>query len=189
MVLLAVSVVVAAVVLWTLTLVKPYRVSSGSMAPTAVIGQRIMADHLGDDDWTPRVGDVVVFKAPGGAETGASQECGAERSPGQACLVPLRGRTHISFVKRVVGAPGDRVRIERGRVIRNGARVKEPFVRPCEQEICNLAEFTVPRGEFFVLGDNRGDSSDSRFWGPVPRSQIIGRAFATYWPPARLGAL
>lgn len=177
----------ALAVLWALSLVKPYQVSSGSMAPTAIVGQRIVADHLRDDSWNPKVGEIIVFKAPGGAENGASHECGSERSPGTACLVPLRGRTHTSFVKRVVGAPGDRIEINDGHVIRNGQAADEPFVGFCEEEICNLAPFTVPAESFFVMGDNRGDSSDSRFWGPVPRAQIIGRVFGSYWPPSRIG--
>ncbi len=183
------SLLFALVVLWALSLVKPYRVSSGSMAPTAIVGQRIVADHLSDEKWSPKVDEIVVFKAPGGAETGAAHECGSRRRPGTACLVPLRGRTHISFVKRVVGVPGDRIAITGGHVVRNGQPVTEPFATDCEQEICNLAEFTVPRGSYFVMGDNRGDSSDSRFWGPVPRAQIIGRVFGSYWPPSRIGAL
>ena len=188
-VLIASTLVFAFVALWALTLTKPYRVSSGSMAPTAIVGQRIIADHLDDPSWSPKVGEIIVFKAPGGAESGARHECGAERSPGTACLVPLRGLTHISFVKRVVGAPGDRIAIHEGHVIRNGRPEREPFATDCDQEICNLAEFTVPAGSFFVMGDNRGDSSDSRFWGPVPRAQIIGRVFGTYWPPSRIGKL
>ncbi len=181
------TLVFAFVVLWALSLVKPYQVSSGSMSPTAVVGQRIVADHLRDPSWNPKVGEIIVFKAPGGAESGAAHECGSDRAPGTACLVPLRGRTHTSFVKRVVGAPGDHIAVRDGHVIRNGKPVSEPFARPCDDEICNLAEFTVPGGSFFVMGDNRGDSSDSRFWGPVPRAQIIGRVFGSYWPPSRVG--
>lgn len=177
----------AALVLWALTLVKPYRVASGSMSPTAVVGQRIIADHLQDASWTPKVDDIIVFKAPGGAENDIDHECGTQRRPGTACLVPLRGRTHVSYVKRVVGAPGDRIEIRDGHVVRNGRAVDEPFATDCDDEICNLKPFTVPAGQFFVMGDNRGDSSDSRFWGPVPRAQIIGRVFGSYWPPSRFG--
>lgn len=168
---------------------KPYRVSSGSMAPTAMVGQRVLADHLSDRKWTPKVGQVVVFKAPGGANPYADDECAQPRSPGTACTTAVPGRTAVSFVKRVVGAPGDLLRVEHGHVIRNGAPVRERYARACEDEICNLAEFTVPAGAYFMMGDNRGDSSDSRFWGPVPREQIIGRVFGSYWPPKRFGRL
>lgn len=181
------TLVFALLVLWGLSLIKPYRVSSGSMSPTAVVGQRIIADHLQDASWTPEVDDIIVFKAPGGAENDLDHECGTQRKPGTACLVPLRGRSHVSYVKRVVGAPGDRIEVRDGHVIRNGTAVPEPFATDCDDEICNLAPFTVPDDKFFVMGDNRGDSSDSRFWGPVPRAQIIGRVFGSYWPPSRFG--
>ncbi len=168
---------------------KPYRVSSGSMAPTAMVGQRVLADHLSDQKWTPKVGQVVVFKAPGGAEPYVDEACAVPRRPGTACVRPLPGKTQVSFVKRVVGIPGDRLRVEHGHVVRNGKYLHEDYARSCDDEICNLAEFTVPPGAFFVMGDNRGDSSDSRFWGPVPREQIIGRVFGSYWPLTRLGKL
>lgn len=179
----------SAVLLWSMTIIKAYRVSSGSMSPTAVTGQRIIADHLGDKTWIPKAGTIIVFKAPGGAVEGAQRECGVPRMAGTACLVPVDGHAPVSFVKRVVGSAGDRLRIAHGHVIRNGAAVQEPYADSCEGEICNLAEFTVPANSFYVLGDNRGDSLDSRYWGPVARDQIIGRAFGTYWPPSRFGKL
>ncbi|MBJ7472892.1 MAG: signal peptidase I [Solirubrobacteraceae bacterium] len=189
MVLVTSTLVFALVVLWALSLVKPYRVSSGSMAPTAISGQRIIADHLGDDGWNPKPDEIIVFKAPAGARVDADRECGSLREPGTACLVPLRGETPISFVKRVVGVPGDRIEVKGGHVVRNGRLLSEPFAEDCDGEICNLAEFTVPPDAYFVMGDNRDDSSDSRYWGPVPREQIIGRVFGSYWPPSRFGAL
>jgi signal peptidase I len=179
----------ALVMLAFLLYVKPYRVSSGSMAPTAMVGQRLLADHLHDDSWNPKVGDVIVFKAPGGARDEADDECGIPRIAGTACLSPIPGRTDISFVKRVVGTPGDRLQIAGGHVIRNGVAANESFARSCDDEICNLAPFIVPAGDYFVMGDNRGDSDDSRYWGPVPRAQIIGHVFGSYWPLKRLGRL
>lgn len=184
-VLVTILVLLLAVVAWY----KPYRVSSGSMAPTAMVGQRVIADHLRDRKWTPEVGQVIVFKAPGGAEPYVDETCARPRPRGRACVEALPGQTAVSFVKRVVGAPGDRLRVEHGHVIRNGRAVEERYARSCEDEICNLDEFTVPEGAFFVMGDNRGDSSDSRFWGPVPRDQIIGRVFGSYWPLSRFGKL
>lgn len=168
---------------------KPYRVTSGSMAPTAMVGQRVLADHVSDGKWTPKVGQVIVFKAPAGAEEFADRICGVDRPSGTACVDAIPGRTETSFVKRVVGVAGDHLRVVHGHVIRNGEAVDEGYARSCEDEICNLSEFTVPAGTFYVMGDNRGDSSDSRFWGPVPREQIIGRVFGSYWPLSRLGRL
>ena len=178
-----------AIALVVLTSLKPYRIISGSMAPTADVGQRVFADHVGGADWEPRRGDIIVFKAPGGARDDADEECALPRAPHTACMEALRGRTDISFVKRVVGLPGDRLQIEHGHVIRNGVRVHEPYARSCDEEICDLAEFTVPAGHYYVLGDNRGDSSDSRYWGPISHDEIVGHVVATYWPLSRIGAL
>ncbi|MBO9533452.1 MAG: signal peptidase I [Solirubrobacteraceae bacterium] len=181
---LAFSIAVIAV----LTSLKPYRIISGSMAPTADVGQRVFADHVGGGDgWNPKAGDIIVFKAPGGARDDSPAECAQARQPHTACLEALQGRTDISFVKRVVGLPGDRLRIVHGHVIRNGHVIDEPYARTCDDEACNIAEFSVPQGHYFVLGDNRGDSSDSRYWGPITHDEIVGRIVATYWPLSRIG--
>ena len=94
-----------------------------------------------------------------------------------------------TFIKRVVGLPGDRLSIRNGHVIRNGKREDDPYIVQCNGgEACNFPQtITIPRGYYYMMGDNRPDSEDSRFWGPVPRSWIIGKAFLTYWPPDRIG--
>src|SRR4029078_10203855 len=96
-----------------------------------------------------------------------------------------------NFIKRVVAGPGDKIAIRDGHVILNGKRQKESFAEPCGGgEGCDLPrEITVPADHYFMMGDNRGSSDDSRFWGPVPRKWIIGEAFATSWPPKRIGLL
>jgi len=78
-----------------------------------------------------------------------------------------------------------------GHVIRNGVREKDPYIEPCGQGgSCNFPKtIVVPPGHYFMMGDNRGQSDDSRFWGPVPGKSIIGVAFFTYWPPDRIGTL
>ena len=78
-----------------------------------------------------------------------------------------------------------------GRVVLNGKLQNEPFAEPCGGgEGCDFpTEITIPPGHYFMMGDNRGSSDDSRFWGPVPKKWIIGQAFATYWPPKRIGLL
>lgn len=175
--------------LLVLTSLKPYRIISGSMAPTADVGQRVFANHVGGHGWNPKAGDIIVFKAPGGARDDADEECAQPRPEHTACLAALSGRTEISFVKRVVGLPGDTIQIVHGHVVRNGRPVPEPYARSCDDEICDLAPFTVPAGHYYVLGDNRGDSSDSRYWGPITHDEIVGHVVATYWPFSRVGAL
>ena len=96
-----------------------------------------------------------------------------------------------TFVKRVVGVPGDRIQIVNGHVYRDGAPEKDAYIEPCNGlGACNFpGVITVPRGDYYMMGDNRGESDDSRFWGPVPRAWIIGKAFFSYWPPSRIGFL
>jgi signal peptidase I len=171
-------------------LVKPYRIPSESMVPTLQIGQRVLVNRIGDRFGDPHVGDVVVFHPPVGAERG-NQCGGGEPPPGQVCLKESSKRAKVNFIKRVVAGPGDRIFIRDGHVYRNGKRQNEPFAEPCGgTDGCDLPrEVTVPAGHYFMMGDNRGSSDDSRFWGPVPRDWVIGQAFATYWPPKRIGAL
>lgn len=177
--------------------VKPYRIPSASMEPTLDIGQRILVNRishrLGAD---PKVGDVTVFHPPAGADEDTSA-CGAGgegpfydgAASRRSCSRPTSARSKTTFVKRVVGLPGDTIAVRDGHVIRNGIAAKEPFARSCTGPVCNLSAITVPAGHYFMMGDNRGDSDDSRFWGPVPRSWIIGKAVATYWPVGRLGGV
>ena len=176
--------------------VKPYRIPSESMLPTLQTGQRILVDRfshkLGGD---PKLGDVTVFTPPEGAVTGA---CGHDGegplySGGpqtrHACTKPTPQKSDTTFVKRVVGLPGDTIMVSGGHVIRNGKRASEPFASDCAGAECNLEAIKVPAGMYFLMGDNRGNSDDSRFWGPVPRDWIIGKAVATYWPPKKIGGV
>ena len=169
-------------------LVKPYRIPSESMVPTLEVGQRVLVNRLGQQFGDPSVGDVVVFHPPRGSETNV---CGARRASGAACSRPAGGKAEVNFIKRIVGGPGDTIAVRNGRVIRNGKPTDEPFIRECgEGNGCDFpTPIKIPPDHFFMMGDNRGESDDSRFWGPVPNGWIIGGAFATYWPPRKIGVL
>jgi signal peptidase I len=169
-------------------LVKPFRIPSESMVPTLEIGQRVLVDRVTFRYGEPERGDVVVFKPPAGADQNV---CGVRHSGESSCPRPTSNRSDTNFIKRVVAIGGDRLRVVDGHVILNGRRQREPFIRPDSScGLCNLPrEITIPAGMYFMMGDNRGESADSREWGPVPKKWLIGQAFMTYWPPKRVGAL
>jgi len=169
-------------------LIKPFKIPSASMVPTLEIGQRVLVNRLGTHFGDPGVGDILVFHPPKGA---ALNECGARHAADQACFMPTPGQADVNYIKRVVGVPGDVLRIVNGHVIRNGKRESDSYIAPCGGAgACDLPKpFKVPPDHYFMMGDNRGESDDSRYWGPVPKDAIIGDAFATYWPPDRIGLL
>jgi signal peptidase I len=151
-----------------------YKVTSASMEPTLQVGERLAATS----SIAPAIGDIVVFHPPAGARP-SDPQCGVSEEgsgSGQACGVPVAQESSAIFVKRVVAGPGDVVSIVDGHVIRNGIREDDPYIAPCAgDEACNFpTPIRVPAGEYYMLGDNRGVSDDSRFWGPVPRGWIIG---------------
>ncbi|QEC50329.1 signal peptidase I [Baekduia soli] len=174
---------------------KPYRIPSGSMEPTLKVGDRVLVNRFGHRvlGGEPHVGDIIVFHPPKGADP-SSPVCGA-RAQGQGSLTPCSrptpGASSQAFIKRVVAVGGDRIAIRDGHVIRNGRPAREPFAQRCfpgEQQCEFPNTITIPRGSVFLMGDNRGNSDDSRFWGPVPDAWVVGRALAIYWPPVRLGS-
>jgi signal peptidase I len=171
-------------------IVKPYRIPSGSMLPTLHINQRILANRLINH---PSVGDIVVFHPPAGADP-ANAECGNPNQGtghSQACDEPTPGESSQTFIKRVVAGPGDTLYIRDGHAYRNGVKEKDPYIYQCGGgPDCTFSHaIKIPPGDYFMMGDNRGQSDDSRFWGPVPDKWIIGVAFFTYWPPDRIGFL
>ena len=167
------------------------------MVPTLEVGQRVLVNRLGNNFGDPSVGDVVVFNPPALATSDAATgfglegKCAARPREGQPCPRPGKEKSDTTFIKRVVAGPGDTIEVRGGRVVLNGKRQDEPFTAPCGgSEGCNLTTpLKVPADHYFMMGDNRGSSDDSRFWGPVPREWVIGGAFATYWPPKRIGLL
>ena len=165
--------------------VKPFVIPSESMEPTLLPGQRVLVDRLAYDfGGTPSRGDIVVFHPP------SSLTCKINVPLTEPC--PESVGTHASdyFVKRVIGLPGDTLSIKNGHPVINGKELtNEPYITPCtDSTSCNMPHsIVIPRGEYYMLGDNRGNSDDSRYWGPVPLSWIIGEVFATYWPIDRIG--
>jgi signal peptidase I len=172
--------------------IKPYRIPSGSMEPTLKVGQRVLVNRIGMHLGGPHVGEIVVFHPPRDAE---QQVCGPAPHmvvPGSAaCSTPEPEEGGVNFIKRIVAGPGDTLYIKEGHAYRNGKREHDPYINPCGGgSECNFpTPIKIPAGHWFMMGDNRGESDDSRFWGPVPTSWIIGGAFVTYWPPDRIGFL
>ena len=187
---LTVAVAVGLALLIQAFIVKPYRIPSGSMEPTLTIGQRVLTNRLVNH---PSVGDIVVFHPPAGADP-TNPMCGNPNQGAghpQPCDTPTPTASSQTFIKRVVGGPGDTLRIVNGHVFRNGVRENDPYIEPCGGDpSCTFPKsIVVPPGDYFMMGDNRGASDDSRFWGPVPDKWVIGVAFFTYWPPDRIGFL
>jgi signal peptidase I len=168
---------------------KPYRIPSASMentldcarpAPECLgsTSDRVLVNRLAYDFSSPQRGQIVVFKAPATAS---------------GCA---RGDGGTTFVKRLIGLPGETVREDDHGFIwirqpgaRTWTKLEEPYLS-AQSRIADTAHFgrmwRVPKGEYFMLGDNRAFSCDSRSWGSVPRSSLIGPVIFTYWPPGRL---
>jgi signal peptidase I len=166
--------IVLAIKAWV---VNPYRIPSSSMEPTlhcarpgsgclSRFSDRVLANRFIYHFRSPHRGDIIVFKTPPEAE----QKCGA-------------GGT---FVKRLIGLPGETVSEKNGIIFIDGRRLTEPYVEPSRRD-SQYGTWHVPDGRYFFMGDNRIQSCDSREWGSVPRSNIIGEVFAIYWPPNRIG--
>jgi signal peptidase I len=186
-----VAVAVALALLIQAFIVKPYRIPSPSMVPTLDVGQRVLTNRLAGD---PSIGDIVVFHPPHGADF-QNPVCGSPKQgngTSQACDAPTPQQSSQTFIKRVVGLPGDTISIVDGHVYRNGTREKDSYIIKCDPgtPACNFrTPIKIPPGDYFMMGDNRPDSEDSRYWGPVPDKWMIGVAFFTYWPPDRIGFL
>ena len=166
--------IVLAIKAWV---VNPYRIPSSSMEPTlhcakpgayceARWSDRVLANRFIYRFRDPKRGEIVVFKTPPKARL----RCGA-------------GGT---FVKRLIGLPGDTVRETDGRVYIDDKLLSEPYIRADRRDRNPTQVFKVPKGQYFMMGDNRQQSCDSRSWGSVPRKNLIGEVFAVYWPPNRI---
>lgn len=179
-------------------LIKPYQIPSGSMEPTLDIHQRILVNRFIYHFTTPSTGDVVVFHPPIGADdsTPEPERCASPnpRQINEICAEAVSEQSKDTFVKRIVAGPGDTISVKGGIPIVNGVPEQPDGyeITPCSAgaQGCDMPkEITVPEGHYFMMGDNRGQSFDSRFWGPLPEDWLIGKAFGTYWPPNRIGGL
>lgn len=145
---------------------QPHQVSGLSMFPTLHNGDYVLTDKVSYRLGLPKRGDIIVFHAPPAAHCPAGTGC--------------------DFIKRVMGLPGESVEVKDNGIFINGKKMDEPYLPEGTQTMANafIAGRTVTLGqdEYFVVGDNRTNSSDSRSWGPITSKNIVGRAFFRYWP-------
>ncbi|HEX5879615.1 MAG TPA: signal peptidase I [Actinomycetota bacterium] len=187
-VLVALAVLLA--VVFKTFLVAAFYIPSGSMESTLNVSDRVLVEKVSYRFGDVQHGDVVVFvREEAGVEaTGPSNPiAGFFSSLGQAVgVVPPSDR---DFIKRVVGLPGDTISCRSGQLVRNDQPVTEPYLDQGTQTDNCDKEITVGPGQLFVLGDNRGNSQDSRLFGPIERDAVVGRAFVRIWPLNHIGWL
>jgi signal peptidase I len=157
--------------------IQAFYIPSPSMVPTLEPGDRVLVNKLSYDFHSVHIGDIVVFRRPPADTTLGIDD----------------------LIKRVVALPGQTIYVNDCRVYVNGKEEPQPYLPKGWQnpgsEYCtvwttNLPNpYKVPADDYFVMGDNRKDSYDSRYWGPLPASYLVGRAFVRMWPPSRLGFL
>jgi signal peptidase I len=175
--LLTIAVAVAVVLIFEAEIAKPYRIPSSSMEPTLHCARpgdwclgsssdRVIANRLAYRFAGPKRGQIVVFEAPPSTAVCGSGEGGA-------------------FVKRLIGLPGERISERDGSIYVDGKRLSEPYVDPAFRDH-RSGSWRVEPGRYFFLGDDRAHSCDSRTWGTVPRSGLIGPVVVTYWPLTRI---
>jgi signal peptidase I len=138
-------------------------IPSASMIPTLQIGDRVLVNKFIYRFTEPERGDIIVFQS-----VDSSNE---------------------DLIKRVVGLPGDKIAVRSGKLFVNGEPQKEPYTNKKLPDRSFFAKTTVPKDHVFVMGDNRGNSADSRVFGPLPEKNIEGEAFLRFWPPDRIGLL
>ena len=187
LVLVALAVLLA--VVFKTFLVAAFYIPSGSMESTLNISDRVLVEKVSYRFGDVKRGDVVVFvhDDPGfEAAAPSNPVTGFFSGLGQAIgVVPPSDR---DFIKRVVGIPGDRITCQGGQLVRNGQRVTEPYLDPgTTTDACRRT--TVGPGELFVMGDNRTNSQDSRSFGVIQESDVVGRAFVRIWPLNHVGWL
>lgn len=149
-----------------LLILQPHKIKGASMLPNFEDGELLLTDKISYRIGNPKRGDVVVFRAPPSKED--------------------------DFIKRIIGLPGETISIESGKVYIDGVPLEEDYIPPSIATLSGsfLSEgkqIAIGTDEFFVLGDNRGHSSDSRSWGFIKKEDIVGKAWLVYWPVNKLG--
>lgn len=181
---IAETAILALIVLFVIhTVLYNYEVEGASMEPSLYDGQRLSVNkavyfHIN----TERIDRLIPFVQ--WKENRLLYPFHPPR-PGELIIFHPPSDPSRDFIKRVIATPGESVEIKAGRVYINGVQLKEPFIS--EEPSYTLAPQTVPEGHYFVLGDNRNNSSDSHIWGMVPYQNVIGKAWLCYWPTSRWG--
>ncbi|MGB3411340.1 MAG: signal peptidase I [Microthrixaceae bacterium] len=166
------GVIVVAVVLAIIIktyLVQAFSIPSESMSTTLMIGDRVLVNKLSYDAHDLNRGDVIVFARPPG--------------------LPAKPGDPADLIKRVIALPGETVVAKDGSIYIDGKRLDEPYLEDSVDTLDLDNPVAIPKGQVWVMGDNRMNSEDSRFFGPIDDDTIVGRAFMIMWPPSRIGAL
>jgi signal peptidase I len=172
-------------------LLQAFYIPSESMEPTLVKDDRVLVEKVGYRFGDPERGDVIVFERDVGAlSTSGDAEPSLLARIGDEVreLFGFPTGTKQDFIKRVIAVEGETVEGRGGRVLIDGSAIDEPYLAP-DTETGDFGPIRVPSGGLFMMGDNRNHSDDSRNYGPIDESQIVGRAFVLIWPPADVGGL
>lgn len=165
--------------------VEAFYIPSESMVPTLEVGDRVLVNKFIYRFTEPDLRDVVVFKTPEGVDNSV------DGNPIARTIGWFQGKRdeRQDLIKRVVGTPGDTIAVRNGQLFVNGESQDEPYLNEELPDQSFFQQTTVPQNQVFVMGDNRTNSRDSRFIGPIPKENIEGEAFIRFWPPGRLGNL
>ena len=168
----------AIAILIYLFITQPHQVNGSSMYPNLHDGEFLLTDKLTYKLRNPQRGDIVIFAAPSQAHCPTGLNC--------------------DFIKRIIGLPGEKIKVEKGQIFINGNKMTEPYENLVKGTGSGFSgnsfltegmEKTIPENQYIVMGDNRPGSSDSRDWGPISKSAIVGKAWLRYWPPNVAGVL